>query len=638
MRRLVLLLTGLAVFLVAPGAAYAAPAMQVSGFKSVPGNVSFSIAVPDLPAGTKLDDATVKVSALGEDLPTKVSTGSTPSAAPSSGPSSAQQRSVVVVFDASQSMADGNAIAAARSAATEYARAIPEDVALGLVTVANKPTTLVEPTVDRAAFTAALDQIAARGNTALYDGIQAAVALMPSGDRRIVVLSDGGDTVSKTSLAKTTARLAKDGIPVDVVGLGAKVDKSALTKLVKASAGRLIPANDTSALAEAFREAARSFTARLLVSATVPDSLAGRSGPMRIDVSLGDAKWSGTVQVRFAKAGALPALPTVQVPTLPGWLPWTIAGVVFVLIFVVVGSVSSQVLVGAPARRRITQFDRYVTGQPARAPSDVQGTMARTALQWSAQMVRAANKEERTVHKLDRAGMTVRPNEWLLLQICVVVTSVAVMWLLLPWWAGIPLGLLIGMAGTWGYRRIRTRLRTRRFEDGLPDALQLVIGSLRSGFSLGQALAAVVREATDPISTEFGRALAEARLGADLEDALDRVVSRTDSDDLSWAVMAIRIQREVGGNLAEVLQTAVDTMRERSQMRRHVQGLSAEGRLSAYILIALPIGMFLFMFAFRREYVSMLWTNLFGIVLLVAAGVLIAVGAFVMSRLVKVEV
>ena len=119
--------------------------------------------------------------------------------------------------------------------------------------------------------------------------------------------------------------------------------------------------------------------------------------------------------------------------------------------------------------------------------------------------------------------------------------------------------------------------------------LQLIAGSLQSGFSLPQALDAVVREGTQPSMGEFSRALAEARLGADLEDALNRVADRMDSTDLRWTVMAIRIQREVGGNLAEVLRTTVGTMRERAFLRRQVSSLSAEGRLSAYILIALPV-------------------------------------------------
>jgi Flp pilus assembly protein TadB len=164
-----------------------------------------------------------------------------------------------------------------------------------------------------------------------------------------------------------------------------------------------------------------------------------------------------------------------------------------------------------------------------------------------------------------------------------------------------------------------------------------VIGSMRSGFSLPQALDSLVRESPDPVATEFGRALAEHRLGADVSDALERLAHRTRSEDLGWAVMAVRIQREVGGNLAEVLQTTVDTMRERGRLRRHVRSLSAEGRLSAWVLIGLPIALGMFMFFFRPGYMAPLVTNPFGVIMLIGGGLLFVIGIFWMSRVVKVE-
>ena len=158
----------------------------------------------------------------------------------------------------------------------------------------------------------------------------------------------------------------------------------------------------------------------------------------------------------------------------------------------------------------------------------------------------------------------------------------------------------------------RAYRRTQRFAEQLPDAMQLVVGSLKSGFSLGQSVDALVREAADPVAAEFGRALAESRLGAELEDALDRAAVRAKSQDLAWIVMAVRIQREVGGNLAEVLQTSVETMRERVRLRRHVKALSAEGRLSAWVLLALPIGIATYMYLLRREYFQLLTPNPWG--------------------------
>ena len=138
----------------------------------------------------------------------------------------------------------------------------------------------------------------------------------------------------------------------------------------------------------------------------------------------------------------------------------------------------------------------------------------------------------------------------------------------------------------------------------LPDTLQLMAGSLSAGYSMPQAVDTVVREGKGPISTEFNRALVETRLGVELEDALDGIAERMQSVDFAWVVMAIRIQREVGGNLAEVLTTVSATLRERERLRRQVQVLSAEGRLSAWILGLLPIVFAFYLVLVRPEYLA----------------------------------
>jgi tight adherence protein B len=199
------------------------------------------------------------------------------------------------------------------------------------------------------------------------------------------------------------------------------------------------------------------------------------------------------------------------------------------------------------------------------------------------------------------------------------------------------MGLVIGWLVTMLYQTLRIDRRSAAFSEQLPDALQLMIGSLRSGFSLPQALESLVREAPEPVAAEFGRAFAEHKLGADVSDALERVAQRTQSEDLGWAVMAVRIQREVGGNLAEVLQTTVDTMRDRARLRRHVRSLSAEGRISAWVLIGLPIGLALFMFLYRRDYMVPLVTDPVGITLLIGGGMLFVIGIVWLTRVVKVD-
>ena len=134
------------------------------------------------------------------------------------------------------------------------------------------------------------------------------------------------------------------------------------------------------------------------------------------------------------------------------------------------------------------------------------------------------------------------------------------------------------------------------------------------------------------------RALIEQRLGIDITDAMEGIGQRMESQDFTWVVMAIRIQREVGGNLAEILHTVSDTLREREYLRRQVKALSAEGRMSAWILGALPVGMFGYMLMANRKYVEPLYTTGIGWIMLAVAALLLSVGSFFMAKLAKVEV
>ena len=137
-------------------------------------------------------------------------------------------------------------------------------------------------------------------------------------------------------------------------------------------------------------------------------------------------------------------------------------------------------------------------------------------------------------------------------------------------------------------------------------------GSLAAGLSLAQSVDTIVREGVEPISSEFKRVLIEARLGVALEDALESVADRFDSKDFAWVVMAIKIQRQVGGNLAELLETVAATMREREYMRRQVAALSAEGKLSAWVLGGLPPLFMLYLLLTNRDYVMVLFTDPIG--------------------------
>jgi tight adherence protein B len=178
----------------------------------------------------------------------------------------------------------------------------------------------------------------------------------------------------------------------------------------------------------------------------------------------------------------------------------------------------------------------------------------------------------------------------------------------------------------------------RIFERQLPDTLTLLSTSLRAGYSLLQAVEAVAAEAPQPTAREFGRAIAEARLGRPVVDTMQAVADRMRSEDFKWAVMAIEIQREVGGNLAEVLQTVADTMRQRNRLKGEIRALTAEGRLSAIVLALLPIVLFAFLFTTNRDYLEPLFNETAGLIAIGVGLALMGAGVYWLKKIVDIEV
>jgi tight adherence protein B len=297
-----------------------------------------------------------------------------------------------------------------------------------------------------------------------------------------------------------------------------------------------------------------------------------------------------------------------------------------------------------PSTRRprlAAQLARY--GPAGAAPrtdaADGESKLAQSAVSLMSRAISSGDTESKLAVRLDQAGISRQPAEWALLGVCAAIVLAGAFTLLFrnPL-LGVPLGVLAGWAVVRVTLTERIRRRRAAFDEQLPNVLQLIAGSLQSGFSLPQALDAVVRENTQPASGEFSRALAETRLGVELPDALVGVASRMESVDLRWVIMAIRIQHETGGNLAEVLRNTVATMRERGYLRRQVRTLSAEGRLSAYVLLALPVGVGGWLFYSDPAYMRPLYATAYGLTMLIGAVVLVTVGAFWMRNLIRVEV
>jgi tight adherence protein B len=176
------------------------------------------------------------------------------------------------------------------------------------------------------------------------------------------------------------------------------------------------------------------------------------------------------------------------------------------------------------------------------------------------------------------------------------------------------------------------------FERELPAALKMLAGSLSAGLSFLQALSAYAEDGHEVSAKEFRRALGEIQLGVPIEKALESIADRMESEDLRWAVSAFAIQREVGGSLATILNSTAETIESRFELRREIQTLSAEGRISSYILMALPLGIFIFLSVIRPNYIRILMTEPLGNLLLVLTSLGLVAAWIWMKKLVRITI
>ena len=240
--------------------------------------------------------------------------------------------------------------------------------------------------------------------------------------------------------------------------------------------------------------------------------------------------------------------------------------------------------------------------------------------------------------QLEAAGVGLRAGEFVVISVgsALVVGLVGAALLRSPF-----LALGLAVVGAFIPRALLGRAlgkRETKLREQLPDVLTIMAASLRAGHSFLQALDTVAKEVAQPAAAEFQRVVAEVRLGRPAEDALEALSERVGSDDFKWAVLAVNIQREVGGNLAEILDNVSDTLRERAMLRRQIQVLTAEGRLSAWVLALLPIGIALYMSVVNPDYIGLLVTTTMGWVMVIVGLVLLVLGILWMRKIVNIDV
>ena len=239
--------------------------------------------------------------------------------------------------------------------------------------------------------------------------------------------------------------------------------------------------------------------------------------------------------------------------------------------------------------------------------------------------------------KLEQADLPLRPPEALFFYLAGIFVVFIGSLLLLS----LPVAFVFTVLASIGpvvWLEVRRKRRLRKFEMQLPDVLNLLSGSMRAGFSFAQGLEAVTEESSEPARRELQRAFAESRLGRPIEDALEDSANRMHSVDLLWAVMAIRIQREVGGNLAELLDTVARTMTERERLKHEILALTAEGRMSGWILGVFPPLFGGVLYLIQPQYMSVLFENSLGIIALVISVIMAGFGFMWLRKIMAIEV
>ncbi|GAP63718.1 tight adherence protein B [Ardenticatena maritima] len=240
--------------------------------------------------------------------------------------------------------------------------------------------------------------------------------------------------------------------------------------------------------------------------------------------------------------------------------------------------------------------------------------------------------------ELARADLKLTPREWFTFNFLVVLLMGLVGWLL---FRNIVLAVGSAIVGIFLPRiwlRMRQQRRLNKFNQMLPDAIGLLANSLRAGYSLLQSMEVLSREMPDPIGAEFRVVIREVGLGLTEEQALKNLLERVPSDDLDMMITAINVQKEVGGNLAEILDILAYTIRERVRIQGEIRVLTSQQRLAGWVLTFVPVALFLFMFMVNREYVSLLYTTTCGWIMLVTAIFLIIAGNFAIRKIIAIEV
>jgi tight adherence protein B len=512
---------------------------------------------------------------------------------------------VVIVVDNSALVAGGRLLPDIKAAISTYISALPPQVPVGVIRYGGFPSSATTGlSTNRTNIIARVSEIEPEGNPALFDGLDLAISqfnLDSLSKRQILLVGTGVNSGSTLAFANVRELMLQRSIVVDAIDVpAAKSDIRALDGIVAASSGKRYSLTDLGAIRGLAGERVTWATPAPYVA---PISTAPKSSLLRSKFVLigGVLLLAGGIAAAFLKPKG------VKAPK------------------------------GKGGKKKKGKFDLLGVEEVKKKGGATPVAGIADKLSVAADKVLEKQGKNRSLGAtLERAGIALKPGEFLIVAFVTVLMIFAILLKFKgPIIAGV-VGLIVLVFGPSKYLKRRTAKRSNAFGDQLSDTLQLLSSSLRAGQGLMQAVDSVAREGEAPASEEFKRIVTETRLGRDLIDSLRAMADRVRSEDFNWVIPAIEINREVGGDLAEVLDTVASTIRDRADIRRQVKTLSAEGRLSAYVLLSLPIGIALFINASSPDYLSELWKSP-GYFLAGAAALMMIVGGVWLFKLCKIE-
>jgi tight adherence protein B len=561
------------------------------------------------------------------------------------------QQGVVFVVDTSASTDADGALTESKNAIKATIEKLPKEMQIALVAAGSDALLVQRFTTDHAALEKQLATLTPQGDGGMWEGVARGASTLsnePAMVGSMVVVTDGNSGTG-TAFADAKGEVLQSGATVYSFGVQAGKLGGEAHELADATGGVYQETNTASDLTGFMTSVAPQLSGLYhftYASATT-------EGVNDLMLMVGDATTRGSYVVGSDAKGA--AALAYQAPSSSGGFISSLQNefgkslaIILVLLAAVLGAyaILSIALKDRTGLEGMLQpyadpYSSQASTEDEDVPTDpgmAQTAVMQRAVELTRQFAERRGFLTRVEGALERANLPLRAAEAMLFYVTaasivslltlVVTRNFFVFLIVLAFAALLPPAALSFLSNQ----------RRRQFEGQLPDTLQLLSGTLRAGYSMMQGVEAVSQEVAEPMGRELRRVVTEARLGRPLEESLEAVAERMDSKDFAWAVMAIRIQREVGGNLSELLMTVAETMTQRERLRRDVKSLTAEGRISAYVLAVLPVALGIAMFVINPEYMTVLFDENIGRIML-GGGALLMIGGFLwMQAIVKIDV